>query len=212
VSGTIKSIAGFLLVWVWLGLALNLPNWTGNLLGPDHVRPSAEVAVLFGLLALAASFGFKAGRLVTVALTLVVMIVVALRLADFASNMLIGRPVNLSLDLMLLPAILEVLTGSASRLELMAAFVLVPAALIILFALNLEAIRAAARFLEMPVNRRLFAGVLAVMVMLSLGGARAFAPLSSGTPSPECPTRRCWPIWAAATSMSCSSSPMAKRF
>jgi hypothetical protein len=180
VSGTIKSIAGFLLAWVWLGLALNLPNWTGNLLGPDHLRLSAEVAVLFGLLALAASFGFKTGQIVTVPLAVLVMIVVALRLADFASNMLIGRPVNLSLDLMLLPAILEVLTGSASRLELMAAFVLAPVALVILFALNLGAIGTAARFLEMPVNRRLFAGALAAMVMLSLGGARAFAPLDQG--------------------------------
>src|SRR4051812_41485463 len=147
-SGTIRSIAGFLLAWVWLGLVLNLPNWTGNLLGPDHLRPSAEVAILFGLLALAASIGLKASWRVTVPLTALVMIVVALRLADFASNMLIGRPVNLSLDLMLLPAILEVLTGSASRLELAVVFVLVPVALAILFALNLGAIRTAAGFLE----------------------------------------------------------------
>jgi hypothetical protein len=180
VSGTIRSIAGFLLAWVWLGLVLNLPNWTGNLLGPDHLRPSAEVAILFGLLALAASIGLKASWRVTVPLTALVMIVVALRLADFASNMLIGRPVNLSLDLMLLPAILEVLTGSASRLELAVVFVLVPVALAILFALNLGAIRTAAGFLEVPFNRRLFVGTLAAMAMLSLGGARAFAPLDQG--------------------------------
>jgi hypothetical protein len=180
VSGTIKSIAGFLLAWVWLGLILNLPNWTGNLLGPDHLRPSAEVGILFGLLALAASFGFKTGRRITVALTALVMIVAALRLADFTSNMLIGRPVNLSLDLMLLPAILEVLTGSASRLELTVAVILAPMALTVLFALNLGAIRMAACFLETPLNRRLFAGALAAMAMLSLGGARAFAPLDQG--------------------------------
>src|SRR3954470_24160131 len=149
-SGTIRSIAGFLLAWVWLGLALDLPNWTGNLLGPDHLRPSAEVAILFGLLALAAAFGRKTGRHLPALLAALVMIVVALRLADFASNMLIGRPVNLSLDLMLLPAILEVLTGSASWLELTVAFVLIPAALGVLFMLNLGAIREAARFLEMP--------------------------------------------------------------
>src|SRR3954467_14929321 len=104
-SGTIRSIAGFLLAWGWLGLALDLPNWAGNLLGPDHLRPSAEIAVLFGLLALAASFGFRSGRRVTVPLTMLIMVVVAFRLADLASNTLIGRPVNLSLDLMLLPAI-----------------------------------------------------------------------------------------------------------
>ena len=179
-SGTIRSIAGFLLAWFWLSLALNLPNWTGNLLGPDHLRPSAEVAILFGLLALAASLGLKAGRGVAIPLTVLIMIVVALRLADFASNMLIGRPVDLSLDLMLLPAILEVLTGSASRLELAAAFVLVPVALTALFALNLSAIGTAVRFLEQSFNRRLFAVALAAMVMLSLGGARAFAPLDQG--------------------------------
>jgi hypothetical protein len=53
-------------------------------------------------------------------------------------------------------------------------------ALAILLALNLRAIGTAARFLEMPVNRRLFAGVLAAMVMLSLGGISAFAPLNQG--------------------------------
>jgi hypothetical protein len=180
VSGTIKSIAGFLLAWVWLGLAINLPNWTGNLLGPDHLRLSAEVAVLFGLLALATSFGFKANWRVTVPLAALVMIVVVLRLADFASNMLIGRPVNLSLDLMLLPAILEVLTGSASRLELTVGFVLVPVMLVVLFVLNMGAIGIATRFLEISLNRRLFAGTLVAMVMLSLGGISAFAPLDQG--------------------------------
>ena len=115
-----------------------------------------------------------------VPLTALIMIVAALRLADFASNMLIGRPVNLSLDLMLLPAILEVLIGSASWVELAVVFALVPVALTILFGLNLGAIGMAARFLEIPLNRRLFAGALTAMVMLSLAGARAFAPLDQG--------------------------------
>lgn len=180
-SGTFRSVAGFLMAWVWLGLVTGLPNWAGNLLGPDHLRPSAEIAVLFGLLALAASFGFRNGRRrVIVPLTMLIMIVVAFRLADLASNTLIGRPVNLSLDLMLLPAILEVLTGSASRLELVLAAVAVPVALAGLFALNLGAVAAAARFMEKPLNRRLFAGTLAAMAMLTLGGARAFAPLDQG--------------------------------
>ena len=108
------------------------------------------------------------------------MIVVALRLADFASNVLIGRPVNLSLDLMLLPAILEVLSGSASWLELTAAFILVPVALAVLFAMNLGAIRMAARFLKTPINRP--------ALRRDIGGdgdaqpwrCRAFAPLDQG--------------------------------
>jgi hypothetical protein len=180
VSGTIRSIAGFLLAWAWLGLTLDLPNWTGNLLGPDHLRPSAEVAILFGLLALATATGWKTGRHLPALLAALVMVVVALRFADFASNMLIGRPVNLSLDLMLLPAILEVLTGSASRIELAVACLLVPLALAVLFALNRAAIGTAALFLERPLNRRLFAGTLAAMVVLSLTGAKAFAPLDQG--------------------------------
>ncbi|WP_147040425.1 sulfatase-like hydrolase/transferase [Skermanella aerolata] len=179
-SGTIRSIAVFLLAWIWLGLVTGLPNWAGNLLGPDHLRPSAEIAILFGLLALAAAFGVRAGRRVTIPLTALVMVVAAFRLADLASNTLIGRPVNLSLDLMLLPAILEVLTGSASRLELALALVAVPTALAVLFALNLGAVAAASRFLEKRLNRRLFAGTAAAMVLLSLGGARAFAPLDQG--------------------------------
>lgn len=65
-SGTIRSIAVFLLAWIWLGLVTGLPNWAGNLLGPDHLRPSAEIAILFGLLALAAAFGVRAGRRVTI--------------------------------------------------------------------------------------------------------------------------------------------------
>jgi hypothetical protein len=181
VSGTFRSVARFLIAWIWLGLVTGLPNWAGNLLGPDHLRPSAEIAVLFGLLALAASFGFRSGRRrVIVPLTMLIMIVVAFRLADLASNTLIGRPVNLSLDLMLLPAILEVLTGSASRLELLLAAVAVPVALAGLFALNLGAVATAARFMEKPLNRRLFAGTLAAMAMFTLGGARAFAPLDQG--------------------------------
>ena len=108
------------------------------------------------------------------------MIVVALRLADFASNMLIGRPVNLSLDLMLLPAILEVLSGSASWLELAVAFVLVPVALVILFAMNLGAIGIAARFLETPINRRLFAGRWRRWWCSAWPAPSAFAPLDQG--------------------------------
>jgi hypothetical protein len=180
VSGTVRPLLGFLAAWVWLVLVLNLPNWTGNLLGPDHLRPSAEVAALFGLLALASALGWRMGRGLRGVLAGIILMVMALRLADFASNMLIGRPVNLSLDLVLLPAILEVLTGSATVLELAVAAVLVPALLAGLFVLNRAALDAAARFLASRPHRHLFAGALAALVAPALAGVPVFAPVNRG--------------------------------
>lgn len=179
-SRTFISTFGFLLAWAYLSLVLNMPNWTGDLLGPNHVSPSLEVAAIFGLLALASAAGGRAGRGLCAGLALAALVLAALRLADISSHMLIGRPVNLSLDLTLLPAILEVLAGSATIPELAAAGLAVPAVLAGLFALNLLAIRTAARFLERRANRVLFAGALAVLTVPTLFGLRPHAPLDQG--------------------------------
>lgn len=178
---TFISTFRFLLAGAYLGLLLNMPNWTGDLLGPDHVSPSLEVAAIFGLLALASAARGRAGRGLTSALAAAALLLGALRLADISSHMLIGRPVNLSLDLMLLPAILEVLAGAASVPELVAAAVAVPAILAVLFLLNLWAIRTAARFLERRPNRLFFAGALCALAVPALFGLRPYAPLDQGS-------------------------------
>ncbi|UEM19727.1 sulfatase-like hydrolase/transferase [Skermanella mucosa] len=180
VSRTFISTFGFLIAWAYLSLLLNMPNWTGDLFGPNHMSPSLEVAAIFGLLALASAAGGRAGRSFCVGLALAALVLAALRLADISSHMLIGRPVDLSLDLMLLPAILEVLAGSASVPELAVAAVAVPAVLAGLYFLNLLAIRTAASFLERRPNRRLFAGTLAALAVPTLFGMAPYAPLDQG--------------------------------
>jgi hypothetical protein len=175
ILATLLTLSGFLAGWAWLGLILNLPANLGDLFGPDQRRMSVEATAGLVLLAL---WGRPLGRGVRRFAAAALLFLVVMRLADLAARTLIGRPVDLSLDIPLLPSILEVLTAAATPLELTAAIVLVPAALIALYFLNRAALGIAEHVLT--AHRRLSAALLAAPILLSAAGLQLFAPLSHG--------------------------------
>lgn len=157
---------GFLAAVAWLSLVLNLPNWPPYWFGANHARLAPEAVGLLAVLALAGTLGRPPGRVWAWAAAVPLFVLVLLRLGDLAANLMLGRPVNLALDLPLLPSILEVIVASASWTELAVAAVLVPVGLAAILALN----RAAAGAFVATARHR-SAALLAGSLMIGAAGA-----------------------------------------
>lgn len=161
----------FLAALAWLSLVLNLPNWPPYWFGAGHARLAPEAVALLAVLALAGLLGRPPRRAGAWAVAVLLFVLVLLRLGDLAANLTLGRPVNLALDLPLLPSILEVIVGSASWTELALGAVLVPAGLAAVLALN----RAAVGALAKTAGRRGPAVLVGALLALAAGAA-GFGP------------------------------------
>ena len=179
-------LLGFVLALAWLSLMLNLPNWPAFWFGINHARLAPEVialaaaCALYGLLrgvrpraASRSGPGSRAGAGAGPWLLAVVLLVlVALRLADLAANLTLGRQVNLALDLPLLPSILEVLTASATPAQLALAAVGIPVVLAGILVLNRLSVSAMADF----------AGRRPASAVVLAGAVLAAGPVLAGIP------------------------------
>ncbi len=105
-----SSRVALALIALWLGLSLlvNLPPYGWALLGPFHWALALEVGVLLGVLAIVQ---WRWGRLPKGLLHLlagIVVLLVFLRIADLTARSVVDRPLNLFLDISLLPALWDV--------------------------------------------------------------------------------------------------------
>lgn len=177
-------LLGFVLALAWLSLMLNLPNWPAFWFGINHARLAPEAIALAAACAL---YGLLRGdrpraarragpgsrpRAGPWALAAVLLVLAALRLADLAANLTLGRQVNLALDLPLLPSILEVLTASATPVQLALAAVGIPVVLAGILVLNRLSVSAMAGF----AGRRPGAAVVLAGAVLATGPVLAGIP------------------------------------
>lgn len=99
---------GLLAIWAALSLLVNLPPFASALFGLFHLALALEVGVALGLFALVRAARGTTPRalvhLVAFALTLMIF----LRVADLVARTIVDRPLNLYLDVALLPAVWDV--------------------------------------------------------------------------------------------------------
>lgn len=142
-TGPVAAIGAALLilaVWAVVSLLVNLPPFASALFGVFHLALALEVGVALGILALFRMAWGSTPRWLAHLLALVLTVLIFLRVADLTARTIVDRPLNLYLDLTLLPAVWDVartLAGTglalAAFVGLVVGLVLVHAALVRLF-------------------------------------------------------------------------------
>ncbi|MBH0237896.1 alkaline phosphatase family protein [Methylobrevis albus] len=152
--------------------ALQLPDRSSRLTLPGMALPlPLELPALLLLLVAAAWLPRALRTMVTAAAGLVLTLVVTAKLADIGSRTAFGRPFEVVLDLPLLGAGWNLLSGSVGRAGAAAAFAAAGVALVLLGALFVWAVgRLGAAAARWPVRTALLAGL-----GLALGGAAQVA-------------------------------------
>lgn len=179
------AVAGIVALWAAISLALNVPRWPTELFGPLHLALAVEVGAAFALVAL-----LPGRRPLRITLAILLTALIALRLMDLTAQSVVARPLNLFLDVTLVPALYTVLrttVGAAGSVALLLGVALGLIACGWLIALALRAIDRLARWREgrIALGLVLPAGLLlfvlgAVLqtpwrpVVASAGGAVAF--------------------------------------
>ncbi|HSP25304.1 MAG TPA: hypothetical protein VLQ65_09020 [Saliniramus sp.] len=167
---------GFVLLSLWLGLSLlvNLPPYTWALFGPFHWALAVEVGVIFAVLALVQARWGRAPRALLHGLAGIVTLLVFLRLADLTARTVVDRPLNLFLDVSLLPALWDVTVTFLGTLRAVAVVAVTIAALIGLHILLVETFARLGRGFGHAPARQTFA-VLGVAA-LAVFGVQRLAP------------------------------------
>ncbi|WP_162937739.1 LTA synthase family protein [Indioceanicola profundi] len=160
-----------------LGLIVGLPADPGAVFGPAHLGLSLELAALFGAASLAARRGWRAGAGTIWLLTALLLTILLIRLADLSARAFAGRAFEPGYDLMLLPALAEVMTANLSAplpgVGLGAALVVAAVAVRFLLGSGLKG-------LERPAGRRVFAGFLVLALAgqgIALAAGAGWRPL-----------------------------------
>ncbi|MGJ3264042.1 MAG: hypothetical protein ACFE0R_12485 [Salinarimonas sp.] len=94
--------------WFVVSLAVNLPPFADALFGAFHLGFALEVGAAFALLALVRAKAGRVPRGLVHALAGILVLLVAIRIADLTARSVVDRPLNLYLDLSLLPATMDV--------------------------------------------------------------------------------------------------------
>ncbi|GGK22704.1 hypothetical protein [Salinarimonas ramus] len=159
--------------WFAASLAVNLPPFADALLGAFHLGFSLEVGAVLAVLALVQARFRRVPRAVIHALAALLVLLVAVRLGDFLARSVVDRPLNLFLDVSLLPATMDVartLLGPLRAWGAVAALIVALVALHVLFAFGLSRL---AGFFAQPVPRRAMMG-LGAGALLVFAGQKAF--------------------------------------
>lgn len=104
----VAGLATVLGAWAVLSLAVNLPPHVWALFTGWHLALALEVGAAFGLIALWRGRRGTTPRALAHGLAALLVLLVALRLADLTARSVVARPLNLFLDVTLLPALADV--------------------------------------------------------------------------------------------------------
>jgi hypothetical protein len=167
---------GFALFALWLGLSLlvNLPPYAWALFGPFHWALALEVGVVFAVLALVQWKWGRAPRPLLHLLAGITTLLVFLRLADLTARTVVDRPLNLFLDVSLLPALWDVTVTFLGTVRAVAVVAVAVMALIGLHILLVEIFARLGRGFAHAPARKTFA-VLGVAA-LAVFGVQRLAP------------------------------------
>ncbi|WP_372422170.1 hypothetical protein [Salinarimonas chemoclinalis] len=97
-----------LAAWFLASLAVNLPPFAEALFGAFHLGFALEVGAVFAVLALVRARLGRVPRALVHALAALLVLMVAIRIADLTARSVVDRPLNLYLDVSLLPATMDV--------------------------------------------------------------------------------------------------------
>jgi hypothetical protein len=163
-----------LAIWLALSLLVNLPPYAWALFGPFHWALALEVGAVFAVLALVQWQWGRAPRPLLHGLAVITTLLVFLRLADLTARTVVDRPLNLFLDVSLLPALWDVTVTFLGTLRAIAVVAVAIAGLIGLHFLLVEIFARLGRGFAHAPARRTFA-VLGV-VALAVFGIQRLAP------------------------------------
>jgi hypothetical protein len=153
----LASLLALLALWMGLSLFIGLPPFLDALFGVFHWSFALEVGFAFAVIALLqARRGRAPGWLLHVFAGIGVFLL-ALRLADLTAQSVVNRPLNMFLDVSLLPALWDVAVTLLGRPSAIAAVAGIAILLVAFYWLVLLALRLAARNLAQPQTRRAFA-------------------------------------------------------
>jgi hypothetical protein len=156
-------------IWLALSLLVNLPSDSAAFLGPSHWALALEVGAIFTVLALGQVWAVSLPRPALHLISGTVILLFLIRAADLTAQAMVDRPLNLFLDLALVPAVLHV-----STVMLGPAYVALAAVTSILSiaALHFGLVHLFARLAQgfrQAAMRQAFAGISGIMLVLAAG-------------------------------------------
>ncbi|TVR10096.1 MAG: sulfatase [Salinarimonadaceae bacterium] len=158
-----------LAIWMAMSLLVGLPPFVDALFGVFHWSLSLEVGAAMALVCVLAVWRRRVGGFAVHAVAGVLTLLVALRIADLTARSVVDRPLNLFLDVSLLPALWDVtvtLLGTALALLAVAAALI---GLVVTHYLFVALLRFVGRGFTQPATARAFAllacAALAVFVV-----------------------------------------------
>lgn len=169
----LAAAAVLLAAWFAASLAVNLPPFTDALFGVFHLGFALEVGAGFGVLALVR---WKAGRVpgwLLHGLAGVLTLLVAIRIGDLVARSMVDRPLNLYLDVSLLPATMDVATTLLGPLRAWAAVAALVAALVAVHVVLVWLLGRVAGLFAAPAARTSMLA-LGAGALLVFGGQKAF--------------------------------------
>ena len=153
----LSSLFTVLALWMGLSLFIGLPPFLDALFGVFHWSFALEVGFAFAVIALLqARRGAVPGWLLHLFAGAGVFLL-ALRLADLTAQSVVNRPLNMFLDVSLLPALWDVAVTLLGRASAVAAVAGIAGLLVGFYWLALVAFRLAAQNFALPQTRRAFA-------------------------------------------------------
>ncbi len=178
----IESALGILSALVWLDLLLVAPVEWGAWSAAAFARVSIELALFLALIALAAPLRGGLARPVRHLAAVTMVLVVALKLGELTTRGVLGRPLNLVLDVHLLSALRNVVTGSVGIVPVLCGAVAVLAAIMAVYVLSLRAVRMVQHVLDRHAVARaaalgLGAGMAGLAVVASAWPGAVPAPI-----------------------------------
>ncbi|MCG6121437.1 MAG: hypothetical protein MEP57_01825 [Microvirga sp.] len=181
-DNALKTGLALLAIWMSISLLVGLPPYLDAMFGVFHWSFSLEAGAAFALVALLQSRAGRVGPGLIHALAAALTLLVALRLADLTARTVVDRPLNLFLDVSLLPALADVavtLLGAARAILALVAALFGLAGVHFLFVALLRAV--ARRFVN-PVPRRVFAGLACSALAVFAVQRTVFAEASGWRP------------------------------
>ncbi|WP_366653908.1 sulfatase-like hydrolase/transferase [Fodinicurvata sp. EGI_FJ10296] len=103
------DIAVLALAWSVLSLAVGIPARPDALFTDWHIGLSLEVAIGLGLLAAWRALGLPRNRVWIALFTAAVVLTATIQLADMTARAVVARPLNIVLDITLIPALFDVM-------------------------------------------------------------------------------------------------------
>ncbi|MEO3432550.1 hypothetical protein [Inquilinus sp. CAU 1745] len=165
------AAVGIVALWAVISLALNLPRWPTELFGPLHLALAVEVGIAFALVAL-----LPGRRPLRITLAILLTALVALRLMDLTAQSVVARPLNLFLDVTLVPALYTVLRTTVGAAESVALLLGAALGLVACFWLIALALRVVERLARRRDGRIALGIVLPAGLLLFLLGATFQTP------------------------------------